>query len=211
MPRWQWAKQVLRGRKREVPAPSIHTELRLFTWESKEFFSLPLSRLKPSIYSPHWNPERRHSKAPTPQKHRKFSSASTAPPDLWSCTPKHSCHFPSGQEQRVSAVSPVPGPRRVTRALHLGHPHVPRSCANSFHGRLEHRHTNTVAISAAVLPRCVSFTHNTSTGSLPAHHLCINSRLARSWPNFWAPLLQRVNGGFAAAKRNGLFAQEAFT
>lgn len=36
MPRWQWAKQVLRGRKREVPAPSIHTELRLFTWESKE-------------------------------------------------------------------------------------------------------------------------------------------------------------------------------
>lgn len=108
-------------------------------------------------------------------------------------------------------LCPVPGSHRVTHTLHLGHPRVPRSCANSFHGRLEHRHTGTVAISAAVLPHCVSFTHITSSGSPPAHHLCINSRLARSWPNFWAPLLQGVNGGFAAAKRDGLYAQEAFT
>lgn len=201
---------MLRGRKREVPAPSIHTELSLFTWESKE-----LSRSLSPGSSPRFIPRTGTPSAGTARlPHPKNTANSPLLPQhhpTFGAAPRNTRVISPQGRNSVCQPCPLSPGHAVSHALRLGHPHVPRSCANSFHGRLEHRHTNTVAIPAAVLPRCVSFTHITSTGSLPAHHLCINSRLARSWPDFWAPLLQRVNGGFAAAKRNGLFAQEAFT
>lgn len=80
-----------------------------------------------------------------------------------------------------------------------------------FFVQFKHTHTGAVDISAVGLPHCMSFAHIPSTLFLSAHHVCINSPLAQSWPNFSAPLLEHVNGRFVPAKRNSLFAQETFT